>query len=217
MTDATYTIYGGPNFALPTPGEEGESFDTLDAALDEWLRRRNDWTNRYPCWGDGIEADSYIVVLGTEVESFDGWTIASGRSSRLGRDLDELYNYLEPADIARRAVAPTGASDHQQILWALRAYEGFTPEPTLPGMPTEPSLTAADEVRGREIRKDFPELERIAWDGGYFDFDAMGVDPEWAEELVRELELTGVVQWIDSEPFVVGVDVLREQLEGSAR
>ena len=219
MTDAVYMIHGGASYALPeaTPvTDESDTFATLGEALDEWLRRRNDWTGRFPGWGDGIEATGYIIVLGTEVETFDGWSIV-GAFIELERDLDGLHDYLEPADIARRAVAPTGASDHQQVVWALRAYEGFTPEPTLPGFPVEQSLTAADEVRGREIRKDFPELERIVWDGSWFDLDAMGVEPEWVDELVAELELTGVVQWIDGEPFVVGVDVLREQLEGSAR
>ena len=219
MTDAVYMIHGGASYALPeaTPvTDESDTFATLAEALDEWERRRNDWTGRYPGWGDGIESDGFAIVLGSEVDTFDRWTLVEA-FVELERDLDELYNYVEPADIARRAVAPTGASDHQQVVWALRAYEGFTPEPTLPGFPTEQSLTAADEVRGREIRKDFPELERIVWDGSWFDLDAMGVEPEWVDELVAELELTGVVQWIDGEPFVVGVDVLREQLEGSAR
>ncbi len=215
MDDAVYMIHGGASYSAPEAvpvTDESDTFATLGEALDEWLRRRNDWTGRYPGWGDGIEADGYIIVLGSEVESFDGWTIA-GAFVATDRDLDQLYDFLEPADIARRAVSPTGASDHQQVVWALRAYEGFTPGPTLPGFPVEQSLPAADAVRGREIRKDFPELERIVWDGSWFDLDAMGVTPEWVDELVRAIEDTGEVEWIDGEPFLVGVDVLRRQLQ----
>ena len=50
------------------------------------------------------------------------------------------------------------------------------------------------------------------WDGSWLDLDAMGVDPEWVDELVRAIEDTGEVEWIDGEPFLVGVDVLRRQL-----
>lgn len=195
MTDATYTIYGGANYALPEPGAEGESFDALDAALTEWLRRRNDWTGRYPLWGDGVEAAStYIIVLGTEAETFDGWSLV-GAFVALGRDLDELTHYVEPADIAREAIAPTGSSDHQQVVWALQALDG------------------TDEPAAAAIRREFPELDALVWDGSWLDLDAMGVDPEWVDELVREIEDTGEVEWIDGEPFLVGVDVLRRQLQ----
>ncbi len=213
MTDATYTIYGGANFAPPEPGAEGESFDTLDAALTEWLRRRNDWTGRYPLWGDGVEAAStYIIVLGTEAETFDGWSLV-GAFVALGRDLDELTHYVEPADIAREAIAPTGSSDHQQVEWALRALEGYDAPDPLPGFPAEPSLDGTDEPAAAAIRREFPELDALVWDGSWLDLDAMGVDPEWVDELVREIEDTGEVEWIDGEPFLVGVDVLRRQLQ----
>lgn len=213
MTDATYTIYGGANFAPPEPGAEGESFDTLDAALTEWLRRRNDWTGRYPLWGDGVEAAStYIIVLGTEAETFDGWSLV-GAFVALGRDLDELTHYVEPADIAREAIAPTGSSDHQQVVWALRALEGYDAPDPLPGFPAEPSLDGTDEPAAAAIRREFPELDALVWDGSWLDLDAMGVDPEWVDELVREIEDTGEVEWIDGEPFLVGVDVLRRQLQ----
>lgn len=192
MTDATYTIYGGANYALPGPG--AESFDTLEAALDEWLRRRNDWTGRYPLWGDGVEAaGTYIIVLGTEAETFDAWSLV-GAFIALGRDLDELGNYAEPADIAREAIAPPGSSDRRQVIWALQALDG------------------TDEPAARAIRRDFPELDALVWDGSWIDLDAMGVDPEWVDDLVRAIEDTGEVQWIDGEPFLVGVDVLRRQL-----
>ena len=213
MTDATYTIYGGANFAPPEPGAEGESFDTLDAALTEWLRRRNDWTGRYPLWGDGVEsAGTYIIVLGTEVETFDGWSLV-GAFVALGRDLDELTSYAEPADIAREVIAPTGSSDHQQVIWALRALEGYDAPDPLPGMPGEPSLDAADEPAAAAIRREFPELDALVWDGSWLDLDAMGVGPEWVDDLVRAIEDTGEVEWIDGEPFLVGVDVLRRQLQ----
>lgn len=212
MTDATYTIYGGANYALPEPGAEGESFDTLDAALDEWLRRRSDWTGRYPLWGDGVEAGGYIIVLGTEVDSFDGWGLVRA-FVETGRDIDELIHYAEPADIAREAIAPPGSSDHQQVIWALRALEGYDAPDPLPGFPAEPSLDGTDEPAAAAIRREFPELDALVWDGSWLDLDAMGVDPEWVDELVREIEDTGEVEWIDGEPFLVGVDVLRRQLQ----
>lgn len=215
MTEATYTIYGGPGYAPPEPGAPGESFPTLSAALIEWLRRRNDWSGRYPLWGDnGGDTDAPIIVLGTETDTYDGWNLVEAFIAT-GRPLDELGDYLEPADIARRAVAPTGSSDHQQVVWALRALEGYDAPDPLPGLPGEPSLDAADEPAGRAIRREFPELDSLVWDGSWIDTEAMGVDPEWVDELVRAIEDTGVVQWIDGEPFVVGVDVLREQLEGA--
>jgi hypothetical protein len=215
MPDATYTIHGGSNFALPEPGAEGESFATLAEALDEWLRRRNDWTGRYPGWGDGDVAVGYIIVLGTEVDTFEGWSLVQAFIAT-GRDLDELGHYVEPADIACEAIAPPGSSYHQRVIWALRALEGYDAPTPLPGFPAEPSLRATNELAGRAIRRDFPELERLVWDGPDLDLDAMDVDLDRVEALAQAIEDLGEVEWIDDEPHRVGVDVLREQLERSA-
>ncbi len=74
--DAVYMIFGGSRVSTPEAvpvTDESDTFATLTEALDEWLRRRNDWTGRFPLWGDGIESDGYIIVLGSEVETFEGW------------------------------------------------------------------------------------------------------------------------------------------------
>lgn len=215
MPDAVYMIHGGYGYALPEAvpvTDESDTFATLAEAFDEWLRRRSDWTGRHPGWGDGLESSGYIIVLGSEVDTFEGWTLVQAFVAT-DRDLDELAHYAEPADIARAAIAPPGSSDHQQVVWALRALEGYDAPDPLPGFPAEGSLAAADEPAGRAIRREFPELDSLVWDGSWLDLDAMGVEPEWVDDLVRAIEDTGVVQWIDGEPFVVGVDVLREQLE----
>lgn len=206
--DAVYMIHGGSSFADPTPvpvTDESDTYATLDEALTEWLRRRNDWTGRYPTWGDG--AFDGVVSYGTEVEAIEVWGLVEA-FRETGRDLTELYDFLEPADIGRAALAPTGASDHQQIVWALRALEGFEPEPVLPGMPVDPSRKPQGAERAATIRADFPELSDIRWNGAWFDLEAMGVEPEWVDELVAELELDGTIQWIDGEPFLVGLEAL---------
>lgn len=215
MTDDTvYMLIGGHSYAAPEAVPvtvESDTYGSLHEALTEWLRRRNDWTGRHPGWGDGTEG-SEVIVLGSEVETHDAWTLVEAFLAT-GRDIDELTNYVEPADIAREAIAPTGSSDHQQVVWALRALEGYDAPDPLPGFPAEPSLDGTDEPAAAAIRREFPELDALVWDGSWLDLDAMGVDPEWVDELVREIEDTGEVEWIDGEPFLVGVDVLRRQLQ----
>lgn len=215
MTDDTvYMLIGGHSYAAPEAVPvtvESDTYGSLHEALTEWLRRRNDWTGRYPGWGDGTEGGE-VIVLGSEVDTVDAWTLVEAFLAT-GRDLDELTHYVEPADIAREAIAPTGSSDHQQVVWALRALEGYDAPDPLPGMPGEPALDAADEPAGRAIRREFPELDALVWDGSWLDLDAMGVDPEWVDALVWAIEDTGEVQWIDGEPFLIGVDVLRRQLQ----
>lgn len=99
--EVKYAILGGPDYAIPTWGEN-EWFDTLEGALNEWARRRNDWTGRYPCWGDAMShrdvdapdgnADP-IIILGNEVETLDGWSLERALSD-LDRS-DEIGNYLD--------------------------------------------------------------------------------------------------------------------------
>lgn len=65
-----YIPIGGYNYS--TPVDEG--YATLDEAAAEWARRRNDWTGRFPCWGDGLESES-VVILADETEVREAWTL----------------------------------------------------------------------------------------------------------------------------------------------
>jgi hypothetical protein len=43
--------------------------------------------------------------------------------------------------------------------------------------------------------------ESIVWSGGWFDHEAMGVDPEWGSWLVDAIEDRSAVVWVDGEPW----------------
>ncbi len=47
----------------------------------------------------------------------------------------------------------------------------------------------------------FPQAKRPIWDGAWFDTEAMGVDDEWSPWLTHTIEDTGLVRWLDGEPF----------------
>lgn len=63
-----------------------------------------------------------------------------------------------------------------------------------------------------EVRKNF--AEPIQWEGSWFDTDAMGVDQEWGSWLVDAIEETGLVMWIDGEPYVNVSDADVAEMEG---
>ena len=184
-TEAVFMLYGGSTAGLPSASDE-DVFATLAEALDEWLRRKNDWTGRFPLWGDGINfpTDS-IIILGTEADTFEGWTLVDA-FVETGRDVEELIHYAEPAEIAAEPVSSSGASHDMQVSDALDA------------------LSEADQ---RAVRRAFPE--RLIFDGAWLDTEAMGVDPEWSSWLTDEIENTGAIQWIDGEPYLVGLEVIR--------
>ena len=52
-----------------------------------------------------------------------------------------------------------------------------------------------------KIRQEFSET--LVWDGSWLDCEAMGVDPDWPSWLVDAIENTGLVEWIDGEPYSV--------------
>ena len=59
----------------------------------------------------------------------------------------------------------------------------------------------------------FPEWENREGLGGtgcWFDYEAMGVDPEWSSWLVDAIEATGLVTWWEGEPWA---DFDAEELE----
>lgn len=52
-----------------------------------------------------------------------------------------------------------------------------------------------------KVRAEFPET--IIWDdnSSWLDYEAMGVDQEWSSWLADAIESTGLVEWIDGEPY----------------
>ncbi len=116
-----YVIHGGPNYSdadvwlngvpIAASGSldcNADAFSTMADALNAWTRRRNDWTGRFPCWGDGmtlLNADAehehadYIIVECAAGMSHDAWTLEHALSE-LDRS-DELGDYVDvPDDIA---------------------------------------------------------------------------------------------------------------------
>jgi hypothetical protein len=185
MTEAVFMVYGGPNYSPPVASDE-DVFTTLTEALGEWLNRRTDWTGRFPLWGDGILfPEDSIIILGTEADTFEGWTLVDA-FVETGRDVEELIHYAEPAEIAAEPVSSSGASHDMQV---------------------SDALDALDEADLRAVRKSFPE--RLIFDGAWLDTEAMGVDPEWSSWLTDEIESTGSIQWIEGEPYLVGLEVIR--------
>jgi hypothetical protein len=62
-----------------------------------------------------------------------------------------------------------------------------------------------------EIRRIFPET--IKWEGSWFDTEEMGVDVEWGNWLCEHIEFTGLVTWIDGEPYVNVTDEDAKMME----
>lgn len=52
-----------------------------------------------------------------------------------------------------------------------------------------------------EIRKNFSET--FIWEGSWLDTEAMDVDPDYGSWLIDAIEDTGIIQWIDGEPYDV--------------
>lgn len=90
-----YFPMGGINYADPDCSEESdEGYETLGEAAYEWKRRRNDWTGRFPCWGDGQEPGSgrLCVILADETEVRDGWTIEEIITDPACEELTSYYD-----------------------------------------------------------------------------------------------------------------------------
>lgn len=196
MTD-TYTLRGGPNFADPDPSNPDETFDTLDAAVYEWLRRRNDWTGHWPLWGDGMGRDDAIVVLGSETDTSDVWSLIDA-FLWTDRDLTELTDYMDPAEIDKEPIGSPDDSLHRQIWLAAGWHRTF-------------DMFGSNQM--------WSEHQGFGWirfvDGtDEFDLAAMRVGPDWADEAVEALEDTGMIRWIDGQPHLVGIDVLLHRRRG---
>lgn len=90
-----YGLHGGSSYRLPYhpgafPGGESSWFATLEEAWQEWTRRRNDWSGRFPCWGDGGPDDD-AVYLSDPCTTYETWT---------ARDLagEDLFHYYDETD-----------------------------------------------------------------------------------------------------------------------
>ena len=79
MNAPTFTLYGGSNYATVRPDDpdavaDGEVFATVADAAIEWARRRNDWSGRFPLWGD-CGPDGFAVLVNDETgDVVDGFT-----------------------------------------------------------------------------------------------------------------------------------------------
>lgn len=57
------------------------------------------------------------------------------------------------------------------------------------------------DAYGSIVQK-FPEYPERQLDGGWYDTETMGVDPEWSSWLTDAIEQTGLVIWEEGEPWV---------------
>jgi len=93
-TAPRYMMWGGHSFSLPEWSDE-DTFTTLEGAVTEWLRRRQDWTGRFPTWGDLDPFTDYAIILGDEQSTDDGWTVVDMLRDT-GRDGDLFHYYDSP-------------------------------------------------------------------------------------------------------------------------
>lgn len=113
-----YSLDGGPNYSgiyftidpvdIAPEGSldhKADAFSTMEDAFNAWIRRRNDWTGFFPCWGDGLElvergkdddvvyADYIIGFHDSSGDVVDGWTIEECLV-QLNRE-GELHHYVD--------------------------------------------------------------------------------------------------------------------------
>ena len=156
-----------------------EEYFSLDAALDQWLIDNNGI--------DLLEGDQSIIHLYSDVDTIiDTWTLKDAFMVT-ERDIKELEKYLDPVEIGSISVSSNSFSVDQQIFDALTnlKHETFL-----------------------DIVKKFPEITNVQWSGSSIDWEAMGVDQEWSMWLLEEIEQSSDIQWIDGEPFMVGIRTL---------
>jgi len=101
-----YVPVGGVNYSsIDDTVATDDIFDTVEGAAQEWARRRNDWTGRFPCWGDGGDGAETTAVLGMLFlqDDDDNWTVAcdvvEGYSVReLEEHIGESVHYYDEQD-----------------------------------------------------------------------------------------------------------------------
>ncbi len=62
-------------------------------------------------------------------------------------------------------------------------------------------LEVVSPPRYGKIVQQFPELKDIQFDGGWIDTNIMGVDTDFMAWVAEALEETGLVLWMEGEPF----------------
>jgi len=186
--ESVYMLRGGAIYGEPV-ASDSDVFRTLEEALDEWLRRRSDWTGRFPLWGDMNSSDDTVIVHGTEQDTFEQFTLVQA-FRHAGRDLQDLYLYLEPDQIAMVPLSDEWVSFDHSVVEALESLN-----------PSELAL----------IRATFPE--NIVWreDGNLIDTSAMNVNRAWIFEVAEAIQDIGSIKWVEMRPYRVGLEALDYQ------
>jgi len=167
------------NSCVQAENNREQEYDSLDSALDQWLSENNDM--------ELLEVDESIIHLYSDVDTIiDTWTIKDAFIAT-ERNLATLEQFLDPAEIGIIAVSNNGFSVDQQIFDALVNVENKT---------------------FLNIVKKFPEINHMQWSGSWLDCEAMRVDEEWSMWLLEEIEQSSDIQWIDGEPYMVGLRTL---------
>lgn len=95
-----FGLHGGSSYIALYPPDDGmpdgvEWFGELESAGREWRRRRNDWTGRYPLWGDG-GPDDVAVFMVKDGDTLEAWT---AREIVAEDNLDDLAHYYDNPDM----------------------------------------------------------------------------------------------------------------------
>jgi hypothetical protein len=156
-----------------------QEYDSLDSALDQWLSENNDI--------ELLEGDESIIHLYSDGDTIiDTWTLKDAFMAT-ERNLAMLEQFLDGPEIGTMAVSSNGFSVDQQIFDALVNLEHET---------------------FLDIVKKFPEITNVQWSGSSVDWEAMYVDQEWSMWLLEEIEQSSDIQWIEGEPYMVGLRTL---------
>ncbi len=181
-----YFLHGGRSYETG-PVSASDVFITLEDAVTEWILRRSDIRGRFPNWGPESATDT-AIVYSSESDVYEAWSVIEAFKA-VGIEIDSLAHYYDPAYIAAIPLASSGTSHDRQVEAALDALN-------------EPDLWS--------VRRQYPEA--LIWaegpSGAWLDTEAMKVDPEWSSWVCDAIENTGAVQWVDGEPYLVGLDAL---------
>lgn len=183
---------------------------------DAWEEFITDLPESYVCehdsWQDAEECDCETDANGRCINTMYLWM-------REITDLDDEYQIRETDSIVDLFMMHTRDGDES------RNRPNGTPESesdTYTQRHTRITLSSnhnshdqqvadvIDYLRGQVPEDDFdnlfrtyPEVERIEWQGAWFDTEAMGVDVEFSSWLTDHIEDNTDVYWEDGEPWLV--------------
>lgn len=99
-----FSLYGGPNYSpryftidpvtiapSGTFDRDADAFASEADAIAAWCARRNDWTGRFPCWGDGLDLPGELIVLAHDSTG----DVVDGIALIDAVDEDELHHYVD--------------------------------------------------------------------------------------------------------------------------